>query len=190
MNKLLISQEDIKRKLDESGSFKSPGLDKVPNFWLRKLNSLHPRYVSVFNKILDGTEVTPEWLTEGRTTLLPKSKETHRPNKYRPICCLSTTYKLLAGLVADAIYMHLDRGNYLEEEQKGCIRNRLGTKDQLLINKTVLEDAKRRQRNLSMAWIDYQKAFDSVPHSWINRCLELYKVGEDIRSFLKNQMDK
>ena len=190
MNKLLICQEDIKRKLDESGSFKSPGIDKVPNFWLRKLNSLHPRYVSLFNKILDGTENTPEWLTQGRTTLLPKSKETHRPNKYRPICCLSTTYKLLTGLVADAIYMHLERGNYLEEEQKGCIRNRLGTKDQLLINKTILEDAKRRQRNLSMAWIDYQKAFDSVPHSWINRCLELYNVEEDIRTFLKNQMNK
>ena len=162
----------------------------MPNFWLRKLNSLHPRYVSLFNKILDGTENTPEWLTQGRTTLLPKSKETHRPNKYRPICCLSTTYKLLTGLVADAIYMHLERGNYLEEEQKGCIRNRLGTKDQLLINKTILEDAKRRQRNLSMAWIDYQKAFDSVPHSWINRCLELYNVEEDIRTFLKNQMNK
>ena len=41
-----------------------------------------------------------------------------------------------------------------------------------------------------MAWIDYQKAFDSVPHSWINRCLELYKVDEGIRTFLKNQMEK
>ena len=81
-------------------------------------------------------------------------------------------------------------GNYLENEQKGCIKKRLGTKDQLLINKAILEDAKRRQRNLSMAWVDYQKAFDSVPHTWINRCLELYKVEEGLRSFLKSQMTK
>ena len=76
----------------------------------------------------------------------------------------------------------------MEEEQKGCIRDIMGTKDQLLINKTILEDCKRRQRNLSMAWIDYRKAFDSVPHSWINRCLELYKVDDTLREFLKSQM--
>ena len=66
----------------------------------------------------------------------------------------------------------------------------MGTKDQLLINKTVLEDCKRRGRNLSMACIDYRKAFDSVPHSWIKRCMELYKVSDNVRSFLEKQMSK
>ena len=117
-----------------------------------------------------------------------KSKETKNAKKYRPICCLSTTYKLLTGIIADSIYEHLDRGNFLEEEQKGCIRNRMGTKDQLLINKTVLEHARRSQRNLSMAWIDYKKAFDSVPHSWILRCMELYKVDESLIKFFSTQM--
>ena len=46
----------------------------------------------------------------------------------------------------------------------------------------------RCQRNLSVAWIDYCKAFDSVPHSWIIRCLELYKVDDTLREFLKSQM--
>ena len=64
----------------------------------------------------------------------------------------------------------------------------MGTKDQLLINKTILEDSKRRQRNLSMAWIDYKKAFDSVPHTWILRCLELYKINDTLIQFLSNQM--
>ena len=66
----------------------------------------------------------------------------------------------------------------------------MGTKDQLLINKTVLEDCKRRGRNLSMAWIDYWKAFDSLSHSWIKRCMELYKVSDNVRGFLENQMSK
>ena len=66
----------------------------------------------------------------------------------------------------------------------------MGTKDQLLINKTILEDCNKRRRNLSMAWIDYRKAFDSVPHSWINRCMELYKINDKIRGFLGKQMAK
>ena len=40
-----------------------------------------------------------------------------------------------------------------------------------------------------MAWIGYKKAFYSVPHSWIKRCMELYKIS-DIVSFLVKQMAK
>ena len=93
-------------------------------------------------------------------------------------------------MIADAIYEHLERWQYLEEEQKGCIRQRQGTKHQLLINKSILEDCKRRARNLSMAWVDYKKAYDSVPHSWIIRCLDIYKIDPAIKEFLKTQMQK
>ena len=43
----------------------------------------------------------------------------------------------------------------------------MGTKDQLLIDGEVLREAKRKKRLLSMAWIDYRKAYDMLPHSWI-----------------------
>ena len=158
-----IDASVIKRKILEYGNFKSPGVDKIPNFWIKKLESLHPHYANTFNKLIDEETVAPAWLTQCNTTLLPKTKETKNAKKYRPICCLTTTYKLLTGIIADSVYDHLVRGEFLEEEQKGCIRNRMGTKDQLLINKTILEDARRRQRKLNMAWIDYKKAFDSVP---------------------------
>ena len=188
MPALTITAETVKKKITQYGNFKSPGTDKIPNFWLKKLTSLHSHYACTFNKLLNKEEEFPVWYTHGKTSLLPKSENTQMANKYRPICCLNTTYKLLNGIIADSIYSHLDKGNFLEEEQKGCIRDRLGTKDQLLINKTILEDAKRRQRNLSMAWIDYRKAFDSVLHSWISRCLELYKVDDTLRQFITHQM--
>ena len=35
--------------------------------------------------------------------------------------------------------------------------------------------AERRDKNLSMAWVDYGKAFDLVPHSWIIECPDLLK---------------
>ena len=60
----------------------------------------------------------------------------------------------------------------------------------MLINSCILEDCKRRSRNLSMAWVDYKKAYDSVPHSWIIRCLDIYKISPPIKEFLKSQMQK
>jgi len=51
---------------------------------------------------------------------------------------------------------------------KGCHPGSKGCKDQLMVSKTY-EDCRRRNKNLSIALIDYQKAFDSVPHSWVEK---------------------
>ena len=52
----------------------------------------------------------------------------------------------------------------------------------------LLENAKSKHRNLSTAWIDYKNAFDSVPHSWILRCLELFKISPTLINFLRSSM--
>ena len=40
-----------------------------------------------------------------------------------------------------------------------------------------------------MTWIDYKKAYEMVPHSWIIECLDLFGVAEDIKSLLVNSME-
>ena len=39
-----------------------------------------------------------------------------------------------------------------------------------------------------MAWIDYRKAFDSVPHSWILKVLDLLKILPFLINFLRVNM--
>ena len=48
----------------------------------------------------------------------------------------------------------------------------------------------RLQESLAMAWIDYKKAYDMAPHSWIIEYLDLFGVAEDIKSLLVNSMKK
>ena len=45
-----------------------------------------------------------------------------------------------------------------------------------------------RKRNLSMAWIDYKKVYDMVPHSWIIAYLEIVGINEKIQSLLAESM--
>ena len=52
----------------------------------------------------------------------------------------------------------------------------------------LLQEVKRRNKNLAMAWIDYRKAYDLVPHSWILACLENLGVNEEIRRIVKESM--
>ena len=41
-----------------------------------------------------------------------------------------------------------------------------------------------------MAWINYKKAYDMVPHSQIIEGLDLFGVAEYIKSLLVNSMEK
>ena len=59
-----------------------------------------------------------------------------------------------------------------------------------MIDKTVLKDCKKRHTNLSMAWIDYRKAYDLVPHSWVNECMEMFGISENLRTFLQKSMQQ
>ena len=72
----------------------------------------------------------------------------------RPVSCLPLMWKLMKGVIAEAMYKHLE--GILPEEQTGCRRRSRATKDQLLFDKAILKDCKRRHTNLAMAWIDYR----------------------------------
>ena len=38
--------------------------------------------------------------------------------------------------------------------------------------------------------IDYKKAYDMVPYSWIIECLDLIGVADNVKSLLVNSMEK
>ena len=52
----------------------------------------------------------------------------------------------------------------------------------------ILKNSRRRKTSLHVAWIDYKKAFDSLPHSWMAKCLEIVGVRGNIRQFLRVAM--
>ena len=76
-------------------------------------------------------------------------------------------WTLLTGVIEDQIYGHFDPEKLLPEEKKGCRKGSRGTKNLLYIDKAVTQEVKSRNKNLTMAWIGYKKAYDMVPHSWI-----------------------
>ena len=63
-----------------------------------------------------------------------------------------------------------------------------GTKDQLLIDKQILREARIKKRCLAMGWIDYRKAYDMVPHSWIVEMLELVNVADNVKGLFCGSM--
>ena len=183
-----ITVLELQAALTKSQKWKSSGIDKVPNFWLNSLSSSHFTFTRLLNELMQNPGKAPKWMCEGTTYLLAKSNDTKDRKDYRRITCLSTTYKLLTSVLTDRTYSHLEQNDLFPLEQKGCRRGSYGCKDELMINKMILENCNKRKRNLSCAWIGYKKAFDSVLHDWILRSLELFKVFPRVVGFLKHNM--
>ena len=137
----------------------------MTNFWLDTLQATHKCLASNINKIFENPENTPTWISKEHTFLLPKYEETIDPKNYRPITCSPTTYKLLTSIMAERVHKHIEENKIFPLEQKGCKKRSYGCKDQLLVNRMIMENMKSSARNLSTTWIDYKKVFDSVPHS-------------------------
>ena len=75
-------------------------------------------------------EKTPDCLTTGIAYLLPKSEDSKEVENYRPIMCLTTTYRTLTGITAKRIFTHLEEQNLLSAEQEGSHTGSNGCKDQ------------------------------------------------------------
>jgi hypothetical protein len=90
--------------------------------------------------------------------------------------------------VNDSIYKFCEQNGIIESEQKGCKKGELGCKHHLTIDSIILKQAKTKQRNLHIGYIDYSKAFDSVPHDWLAKVLGIYKICPKIRNVLNTLM--
>ena len=93
-------------------------------------------------------------------------------------------WKIFTAQIREEIYYSLtSRGS---EEQKGWRKGSRGTAESLYI----LTESKNRQKNLAMAWIDYKKAYDMIPQSWIINCLKMYKISHEVINFIVKKHEK
>ena len=188
MSDFAIDTADVKKAISTASNWKSPGPDSIHNFWIKKFSSIHCVLASQFQELLENPADIPLELCSGLTYMIPKSDKTDDPKEYRPITCLSTVYKLLTKILCEKINNHLNHHNIIAREQNGCRHGSKGTKELLVIDNVVGKQAIHKQRHLSVAWIDFKKAYDSVPHSWLVESLKLYKVNHRVVKLLENLM--
>lgn len=189
MDILEIAEDDVKRAVQKTLSWKAPGSDKIHNFWYKHFKTTHAILAQCFTEIIKQPHKMPQFMTRGTTYLIPKTEiPSASPDKYRPITCLPTIYKILTSIIANKIHEHLETNNLMDEEQKGARKGSRGCKEQLIIDAITTTHAKKNKAELHTAYIDYRKAFDSVPHSWLIEVLHLHQVEPELCKFLEYTM--
>ena len=134
---------------------------------------------------MSGDLSVPDWLTRGRTLLIPKKGDPKRAANYRPIACLNTMYKAVTAYIASELLTYTYTNDLLP-----MTKVRWGCVDCLLLDQTIGLDAKIMGKPLSVAWINYEKAYNRVPHKWVMKVLKTIKcpgwIGRSIELFSKH----
>ena len=91
-----------------------------------------------------------------------------------------SSQNLYTSCINQFLQDHCDSNKIVTDEQAGGKKEVWGCPEQLIINKTILDQVKKNRRSLITIWLDYKKAFDSVPHEWLFTDLKLAKVPNKI----------
>jgi Reverse transcriptase (RNA-dependent DNA polymerase) len=179
--------QEVMKKLK---SWKASGPDGIQGFWWKSFPTANAYlYKLARHHLTTGTPLPRGWIANGRTVLIHKAGPKDDPSNFRPITCLNTCYKILTGYVAMYLSRYINERDILPKEQRALQKNIWGCTHALIVDQTVVADAfDQKQRPLSVAWIDYAKAFDSVPHKYILWVLEAMQVPSPLRKFIQSVM--
>ena len=98
---------------------------------------------------------------------------------FRPITCHPIMWKLVIVIISEDTVSWKTK-TYFQRSKKA----------QLLIDKPILKDCRKRRINLAMVWRNYRKAYHFVPDSWILECIDTLGIADNISSFLEKSMKK
>ena len=164
--------EDLLSKLNID---KSPGPDGINSRILKETSKeVSIPLQMIFTKLMEDETLPDSWKEATVVPLFKKGKRSD-PSNYRPVSLTSVVCKVMERLVRKELLQHLEGSGLLSDNQHGFRSGRSCT-TQLL---EVLEDWTRdidSGHSIDCIYLDYQKAFDSVPHRRLLCKLQAYGI--------------
>lgn len=157
-----ITEDEILRCVKKLKNGKCSGLDNIINEYIKiSAPELTPIYVKLFNIILDSGCIPESWLIGVIKPLYKNKGDPNIAENYRPITILSCMGKLFTSVLNNRLNDFLEVNYILNENQCG-FRSGYSTCDNIFILHAIIEYLRVRKLKLYCAFIDFQKAFDSV----------------------------
>lgn len=162
---------------------KSPGSDNITNEMLKiSPTKLAGPLAVLFNTIINKSETPSQW-SESNIILIYKKGDPKDIGNYRPISLLPSLYKLFSTIINKRISATLELKQPIEQ---AGFRKGFSTVDHMHTIGLIIEKYQEQRRPLYIAFIDYQKAFDTVTHSSIWKSLEQQGVEDEYINVIKS----
>jgi len=180
---LAFGETEVMEKLQKLKTDKSPGPDDIHPLLLKECASVLAEPLSlIFQQSFDTGILPTDWKTANIVPIFKKGNRTDKSN-YRPVSLTSVPSKIMESIIKEKFMKFLESNNLLCRSQHGfrsgrsCLTNLLET----LENWTKALD---EGYGLDVVFLDYKKAFDSVPHRRLIDKLRSFGVNGKLLKWL------
>lgn len=179
-----IKLEDVRKRLSALREDKSAGADDLSPRLLKHISTeIAEPLTTIFNLSLREGNVPLDWRKANVAPIYKKGSKNLAEN-YRPVSLTSNLSKVLEALLRDEMVKHLDKHDLIRDSQHGfrsgrsCTTNLLAFLDQV----TEIIDS---GGSLDAVFLDFAKAFDTVPHGRLIAKLRAHGFGGQIVAWIE-----
>ena len=188
-----INRERVLKVIRQLKINKSPGIDGIHPRVLKELDEIisHPITI-IYKKSVESSELPRQW-KDAEITPIYKKEDKSLPKNYRPVSLTSIICKILEKLVVEDIINHIKANQLNCQEQHGFTANK-STVTNLLETLNVITEAQMHGIPVDLLFLDYQKAFDTVPHKRLLQQVNSFGIDDKalnwITAFLNDRRQR
>ena len=177
-----INQGDCIETLKEMQLNKSPGNDGLNvEFYITFWQVIYDLVIKAFNDTLKFKELSPSQRQAVITLIHKDGKDPNLISNYRPISLLNVDYKILTKTLSKKMKTILS--NIVSVEQVGYLTDRNIGEAIRIINDMIFHTSHFNKPGYLLA-IDFEKAFDSISHSFLQKVLTSFGFGPIFRKWV------
>ena len=185
LNTCDIQENVILSAINKVKTNKTPGPDKISPRILKEAKKELVKPLSIlFNKSLSTRKVPDDWKLANVTPIFKKGDKSQTRN-YRPISLTSVVGKLMETVLRDKVVAFLESNNIINESQHG-FRNKRSCLTNLLDFFHDIYNLYDNTRAVDIIYLDFQKAFDKVPHKRLINKVKAHGITGDIAAWIED----
>ena len=185
LSSINVTQDQVLLALQSLNVNKSSGPDGLHPRILKELavELSYPIHKIFIRSLKEG--LIPNMWREAEVRPIYKKGKKSSPGNYRPVSLTSILCKILEGFIRTALYDHLVSNNLLSVDQFGFCKGR-SCLTQLLVTLDEWMSCLDENVPVDAAYLDFKKAFDSVPHKRLICKLKGYGIDGKLLSWIEN----
>ena len=183
LSNVRVTTEEVCKMLKSLQPGKSPGPDGIHPRVLKELaEPLSLPLKILFDTSMAQGKIPKKWKVAEVKPIFKKGDKSSADN-YRPVSLTSVICKIFEKFIRDAMYEHLTKNNILSPDQFGFCQGR-SCVTQLLVTANDWLFSLDKKVPVDAIYLDFSKAFDSVPHQRLIYKLKTYGIDGNLLNWV------
>jgi len=159
-----FSIDELCAAINQTKNNKSGGPDGACNEVYKILPTCGKLYLlSVYNDLWRSEKVPDDW-GKSTTVMLHKKGAKDNPLNFRPISLLNCSLKIFTQMLQNRLYKWAEETGVLPQSQAGFRKGRSCHENVFILKSCIDIRLRKKKRQLFAFFIDFSRAFPSIPH--------------------------